>query len=239
MAAPVTASVPPGPRVTDIELTCHLAVMALRDEDIAALEALVVDRIGAKSSAWWALERGLASERPLRDGLTQVWAPLALRRGHLLRLPVQDSAVIPAATCCVHGVAIDVVGLVWMNDHHGFGPTDAALVRLARALVARFPERHVVRVHGDAFAAISSLAPVDEHPPGLGEAALAALGAAMVQELHGPDRLTPVPERVTTVEVELQIAGLRDSELFGTLVHAEIEAALGARRSRRRAYDFR
>lgn len=205
----------------------HARGMSVTDADIKLIERLVEERFGDRTGHLrWTLERGLASVRPPRDGLTGCWGPLALRRGHLLGLPALRTGD-PVAQWLVHALAIDVRGLNRMNDQNGYLPVDHALVRLTEAMKARFPDRAVIRSHGDAFAAIRSSATLTPSERSLGVDALRALEGELLAALRGPEDLTPAPERLTLVELDLELRRVRDdAELVGTLVHAEIEAAL-------------
>lgn len=176
--------------------------MNVTEAEIEALVRLVEERFGRRAfDLRLALERGLSSVRPQRDGLTGCWSAHALRRGHLLDLPSRRTQE-PQPPWPVHAIAIDVRGLVSMNDYHGFLLTDHALVRLAGVLTARFPDRAAVRVHNDAFAVIRSAANLAPSERSLGPDALRALERELLAALRGPENLMPAPERLTLVELD-------------------------------------
>lgn len=162
------------------------------------------------------------------DGLTAARTVQALRSGALLETKDARPYIDPPVdTLRVHAIAVDVRAFVQLNDWHGFGPADRALCRLASAILAQWPERILVRMHGDAFAAISwTTATTTVDRP--------ALEAAFAAALRGtePDALDPCPSRFTIAELELSLRRPHDRAVAGALVAAEIERALRFERLR-------
>lgn len=164
-------------------------------------------------------EQGRRGEPDPRTGAAPV---AALLQGSLLQAEFDPSLHLEGWR--LGAVVADVREMMRHNARLGFARGDALLAAVAGALRAALPTARVVRLHGDAFAALL--------PPSSGVAleeahatqARAALGAALAPFAREGE--VPAPVEVTVALLDLTVTQPAHWQVLGPLVWSELERAL-------------
>jgi hypothetical protein len=153
------------------------------------------------------------SEAARRGGRDGVCHTLGLLQGPLLKEAYEHFTRVQSGSDWTLGaVVVDVRELDLTNQFSGFPMGTATSKAVASSFTALFPSAKVVRIHGDAFAALM--------PPSSELRVIAKMQADVVQAL------APIP--LTVALLELTIARPSHWQVLGPLVWAEAERAYGA-----------
>jgi GGDEF domain-containing protein len=175
------------------------------------------------------------------DPVTGAHMRLALTQGQLLREEYDHGTHFFAGGTVIGAAVVDTVHLTHLNMEHGFKAVDAALAAQVRALREVCPRGKVVRIHGDAFAAV--LGPTAEQP--VDDALRARLSRALEAASQSALGRTE-PVRFWVALLSLAIKDPPNHDVLGPLVWGECERALvieqrglkGAGTVLRRSIDF-
>jgi GGDEF domain-containing protein len=170
-----------------------------------------------------ALVEAEQARRGLPDKLGAVQA-LALTQGTLLKEEYDVSTHAHHDGWRVGAVIVDVRGLILANMRLGFAGGDALLKATVASLASQYPGARVVRLHGDAFAALlvpsSQLEVREEHR----EATRARLAEDVRRALPEGTPAQDVPDFTVSL-LELTVDQPSHWQVLGPLVWAELERA--------------
>lgn len=175
------------------------------------------------------------------DPVTGACSRLALTQGTLLKEEYDHGTHFFAGGTVLGAAIVDTVHLTHLNMEHGFKAVDVALAAQVRALREVCPKAKVVRIHGDAFAAV--LGPTAEQAveEPLRERLSAALSTATRAALK-----REAPVKFWVALLELRVKDPPNHDVLGPLLWGECERALvieqrglaGAGTVLRRSIDF-
>ena len=174
-----------------------------------------------------AVEALLQAEQARRghpDAKTGALQVPALTQGTLLKEEYDVSTHAHHDGWRVGAVIADVKGMINLNARFGFATGDALLRATVESLSAQYPSAKVVRLHGDAFAALlvpTSQLTVDTSLAGPTHERL-ALDARRVLPAGTPDEDAP---SWTVSLLEVTVDAPSHWQVLGPLVWAELERA--------------
>jgi GGDEF domain-containing protein len=171
------------------------------------------------------------ARRGMPDKLGAVHA-MALTQGTLLKEEYDLSTHAHHDGWRVGAVIVDVLSLIRVNMRLGFAGGDALLKATVASLAAQYPGARVVRIHGDAFAALlvpsSQLEVREEHR----EATRARLAEDVRRALPEGAPAEDVPGFTVSL-LELTVDQPTHWQVLGPLVWGELERAHVMERSGR------
>jgi GGDEF domain-containing protein len=166
----------------------------------------------------------IAAEKARRgepDPVSGAFLRLALTQGTLLKEEYDHGTHFFAGGAVLGAAVADTLGLIHLNMKYGFKKVDEALAAQVRAIREVCPRAKIVRLHGDAFAAV--LGPTADQPveASLRERLSTALDAATRGALgHGE------PVRFSIALLELRVQNPPNHDVLGPLLWGECERAL-------------
>jgi GGDEF domain-containing protein len=155
------------------------------------------------------------------DPVSGAFSRLALTQGTLLREEYDHGTHFFAGGAVLGAAIVDTVGLIHLNMKYGFPKVDGALKAQVAALREVCPRAKIVRIHGDAFAAV--LGPTADQPveESLRPRLAAALDAATRASLGHEE-----PVRFHVALLELKVQNPPNHDVLGPLLWGECERAL-------------
>jgi GGDEF domain-containing protein len=171
------------------------------------------------------------------DKVSGAYGRLALTQGTLLKEEYDHSTHFFAQGAVLGALICDTVGLIHLNMQYGFKVVDGVLAAQVRALKALCPRGKVVRIHGDAFAAV--LGPTADQRVEDVTGVEAALEKATREALGAHDGALTF----TVARLELRVKDPPNHDVLGPLLWGECERALvlakrGDSALQRRFVDF-
>jgi len=156
-----------------------------------------------------------------RDAVSGAWHRLGLTQGTLLKEEFDVAMHSGDGGWRVGAVIVDLFRMTLFNAAHGFVEGDRALRACADALGRAFAGAKVVRIHGDAFAALLGPMADARLGPDSEQVARAALTAATLEWKPALG--------FTVALLDLTLVSPSHHEVIGPLVWAECERALMTR----------
>jgi len=191
-------------------------------QDLIALEPWTAER--HKAPVPVALRHLVDSERARRgypDEKTGALNTLFLTQGTLLKEEFDLGTHAHHEGWTLGAIVADVRELITFNLHHGFPQGDVLLREVAQAMTTTLPGARIVRVQGDAFAAL--LVPTSQLQ--LTEDRLQDLRSALASAARRGTPEGVPPPAFTVAALSLTIHAPSHWQLLGPLVWAELERA--------------
>ena len=172
------------------------------------------------------------------DPVSGAYGRLALTQGTLLKEEYDHGTHFFAGGAVIGAAIVDTVGLIHLDMKYGFPAVDGALAAQVRAIREVCPRAKVVRIHGDAFAAILGPTAEQSVDESLRPRLETACDEAMRRALSHPE-----PLRFSVALLEMRVQNPTNHDVLGPLLWGECERALvlekrESRGVQKRHFDF-
>src|SRR5256885_5647234 len=137
------------------------------------------------------------------DPVSGAFGRLALTQGTLLKEEYDRTTHFFAGGAIIGAAIVDTLGLIHLNMKYGFKAIDAVLAAQVKAIATVCPRAKIVRIHGDAFAAI--LGPTADQR--VDESLRPKLTAAL-------EKVMPEPSRFSVALLEMRVANPTNHEVL-------------------------